>query len=187
MVPASFEDFGIAINTVYAKLVEEGTIKVKEEPPVPTIPVDYDWARKLGLIRKPSAFVSSIVDERGDELVYAVSPSLNPQPLPVLRPFLPAAAPSTLLLTLCWVVVDAAQGMKISEVFKSNLGVGGVVGLIWFRKRLPDYFCRFIELVLMVTADHGPAVAGESRFMCCPGSPSGAVLVCCLDLPLTVC
>ena len=124
-VPNSFEDFGIAINTVYAKLVEEGVIKasvclsaccstdvlcaraqVRDEGAVPTIPVDYDWARKLGLIRKPSAFVSSIVDERGDELVYA--------------------------------------GMKISEVFKSNLGVGGVVGLIWFRKRLPDYFCRSV-------------------------------------------
>jgi ATP citrate (pro-S)-lyase len=56
--------------------------------------------------------------------------------------------------------------MKISDVFKSNLGVGGVVGLIWFRKRLPDYFCRFIEMVLMVTADHGPAVAGACRILC---------------------
>lgn len=50
--------------------------------------------------------------------------------------------------------------MKISDVISSGLGLGGTIGLIWFRKRLPDYFCRFIELVLIVTADHGPAVAG---------------------------
>lgn len=49
MVPASFDDLGVAINTVYAKLVEEGTIKVRDEGAVPTIPVDYDWARKLGM------------------------------------------------------------------------------------------------------------------------------------------
>jgi len=128
-VPESFEDFGLAINQVYCRLVEERVIQVKVERPPPTIPVDYDWARKLGLIRKPSSFISSIVDERGQELVYS--------------------------------------GMKISEVFKSNLGIGGVLGLIWFRKRLPDYFCRFIELVLMVTADHGPAVSGAHNTIVC--------------------
>lgn len=45
-------------------------------------------------------------------------------------------------------------------MFAENLGVGGVLGLLWFRRRLPDYACRFIEMVLMVTADHGPAVSG---------------------------
>jgi len=121
-VPDSFEDFGVLLNTLYVELVNAGTITVQVEPAVPSIPVDYEWANKLGLIRKPSAFVSSIVDERGEELVYA--------------------------------------GMKISEVINSDLGIGGTIGLIWFRKRLPAYFCRFIELVLQVTADHGPAVSG---------------------------
>lgn len=121
-VPQSFEDFGVMLNKLYVELVTAGTIVPKVEPPVPSIPVDYEWANKLGLIRKPSAFVSSIVDERGEELIYA--------------------------------------GMKISDVISSTLGLGGTIGLIWFRRRLPDYFCRFIELVLMVTADHGPAVAG---------------------------
>jgi len=121
-VPVSFEDFGTLLNELYVELVQAGTIAVRPEPAVPSIPVDYEWANKLGLIRKPSAFVSSIVDERGEELMYA--------------------------------------GMKISDVIRSDLGIGGTIGLIWFRKRLPAYFCRFIELVLMVTADHGPAVAG---------------------------
>src|SRR5205823_2027649 len=94
-VPQSFEDFGVEINKVYLQLVAAGEIKPKLESPPPTIPVDYEWARKLGLIRKPSSFISSIVDERGEELIYA--------------------------------------GMKISEVIESNLGVGGTIGLIWFR------------------------------------------------------
>jgi ATP citrate (pro-S)-lyase len=96
------------------------------------------------LIRKPSAFVSSIVDERGDELQYA--------------------------------------GMKISEVFRSNLGVGGVLGLIWFRKRLPEYFCRFIELVLMVTADHGPAVAGAHNTIVCARAGKDLISSLCSGL-----
>jgi ATP citrate (pro-S)-lyase len=128
-VPESFDGFGEAINEIYVKLVDAGTIIVQDEVAPPAIPVDYEWARQLGLIRKPSAFVSSIVDERGDELIYA--------------------------------------GMKITDVVKSDLGIGGVVGLIWFRRRLPAYFCRFIEMVLMVTADHGPAVSGAHNTIVC--------------------
>ena len=29
-----------------------------------------------------------------------------------------------------------------------------------FQRELPDYFCKFMELALIVTADHGPAVSG---------------------------
>ena len=30
----------------------------------PTIPMDYKWAKDLGLVRKPSEFVSIICDDR---------------------------------------------------------------------------------------------------------------------------
>ena len=33
--------------------------------------MDYVWAQKLGMIRKPSSFVSSICDDRGEELTYS--------------------------------------------------------------------------------------------------------------------
>ena len=33
--------------------------------------MDYKWAQELGLIRKPAAFISTISDERGQELLYA--------------------------------------------------------------------------------------------------------------------
>ena len=83
----------------------------------PTLPMDYTWAqvnllsnnhyhtyslslslsKELGLIRKPSSFLSSICDERGEELLYA--------------------------------------GMPISDVFKEDIGIGGVLSLLWFQRR----------------------------------------------------
>lgn len=50
--------------------------------------------------------------------------------------------------------------MAISEVFKEDIGVGGVLSLLWFKRRLPAYASKFIEMVLQLTADHGPAVSG---------------------------
>jgi hypothetical protein len=43
----------------------------RSEIPPPKVPVDYQWAQELGLIRKSANFVSTITDERGGELVYA--------------------------------------------------------------------------------------------------------------------
>jgi ATP citrate (pro-S)-lyase len=121
-VPKSFDAIGETIYAVYSKLVEEGTIIPKTEPPTPKIPMDYSWAKRLGLIRKPANFISTISDDRGDELTYA--------------------------------------GMPISEAISDDIGIGGVLSLLWFRRRLPPYATKFIEMVLMVSADHGPAVSG---------------------------
>ncbi|EJT96455.1 citrate synthase [Dacryopinax primogenitus] len=51
-------------------------------------------------------------------------------------------------------------GLRISDVFKENIGIGGVVSRLWFKRRLPAYATKFIEMVLMLTADHGSAVSG---------------------------
>jgi ATP citrate (pro-S)-lyase len=32
--------------------------------------------------------------------------------------------------------------------------------LLWFRRKLPDYCLRFLEMCLVICADHGPAVSG---------------------------
>ncbi len=50
--------------------------------------------------------------------------------------------------------------MPISEVFKQNLGIGGVLSILWFKRQFPAYAAKFIEMTIMVTADHGPAVSG---------------------------
>ena len=50
--------------------------------------------------------------------------------------------------------------MSISEVFKKDIGIGGVLGILWFKRQFPAYATKFIEMTIMVTADHGPAVSG---------------------------
>lgn len=59
---------------MYNELVQNGTIVVQAEVPPPTVPMDYAWARELGLIRKPASFMTSVSDERGQELLYAGMP-----------------------------------------------------------------------------------------------------------------
>jgi succinyl-CoA synthetase alpha subunit len=50
------------------------------------------------------------------------------------------------------------NGVKISSLVNSS--IGDVIGLLWFKKKLPDFFVKFLNLSLVVCADHGPAVSG---------------------------
>jgi ATP citrate (pro-S)-lyase len=122
IVPNSYDDYDQKIKETYEELVKKGIIYPKPEPPVPKIPMDYAKALKEGLIRKPSNFICTISDDRGEELLYGKMP--------------------------------------ISEVFKQNIGIGGVLSILWFKRQFPSYATKFIEMAIMVTADHGPAVSG---------------------------
>ena len=122
IVPNSYDDYDQKIRETYEGLVKKGIIKPKPEPPVPKIPMDYAKALKEGLIRKPSNFICTISDDRGEELLYGKMP--------------------------------------ISEVFKQDIGIGGVLSILWFKRQFPSYATKFIEMAIMVTADHGPAVSG---------------------------
>ncbi len=51
-------------------------------------------------------------------------------------------------------------GVTISEVIEQGYGLGGVLGLLWFKKKLPKWATGFLEMVVLITADHGPAVSG---------------------------
>merc|ERR1712151_1232216 len=121
-VPESFDKLPEMISSVYTKMVEEGDIVETPEAETPQVPADYAWAKKLGMVRKPANFISSIADDRGEELKYC--------------------------------------GVAITEVFDQDMGIGGVLSLLWFRRQLPRECTKFIEMILMVTADHGPAVSG---------------------------
>merc|ERR1719392_667377 len=121
-VPDSFDKLPEMIAAVYEDLVEEGVVVETPEGETPQVPMDYTWAKKLGMVRKPANFISSIADDRGEELKYC--------------------------------------GVSITDVFAQELGIGGVLSLLWFRRQLPPACTKFIEMILMVTADHGPAVSG---------------------------
>jgi ATP citrate (pro-S)-lyase len=49
--------------------------------------------------------------------------------------------------------------MPISEVFKKDIGIGGVLSILWFKRLFPAYATKLIEMTIMLTADHGPAVS----------------------------
>ncbi len=51
-------------------------------------------------------------------------------------------------------------GVPISEVIEGDYGLGGVISLLWFKKKLPKWATDFLELCIQITADHGPCVSG---------------------------
>jgi succinyl-CoA synthetase alpha subunit len=121
-VPNSFDDFDEQIKKAFTKLVKSGKHKPIPEVEPPILPLDYEVALKQGMIRRSANFISTISDDRGDELRYC--------------------------------------GVKISKIFEEKWGLGGVIGLLWFKKDLPMWAREFIERVVLLTADHGPAVSG---------------------------
>ena len=50
--------------------------------------------------------------------------------------------------------------VPISKVISEGYGIGGVIGLLWFKRELPKFATKYLENALMLTADHGPAVSG---------------------------
>ncbi|CAK0872001.1 unnamed protein product [Prorocentrum cordatum] len=69
-VPDSFDKLPELISQVYKDLVLQGVIVETPEGETPQVPMDYTWAKKLGMVRKPANFISSIADDRGEELKY---------------------------------------------------------------------------------------------------------------------
>ncbi len=122
IVPDSFDDFGDRLREVYERLVSEGKITPRPEPEVPEIPMDYADALKQGVIRKPTTFICSISDDRGEEHSYL--------------------------------------GVPISKIIDEGYTIGDIIGMLWFRKKMPRYASDFIELVIKIVADHGPCVSG---------------------------
>ena len=74
--------------------------------------------QELGLIRKPASFMTSICDERGQELLYS--------------------------------------GIPITDIFKDDLGIGGVLGLLWFQRRFIYTYTHTvaIDLSLLTTLSY---------------------------------
>ena len=120
-VPETFDGYGDKVREVYEMLKAQGKAADLVEPEAPKIPLDYSKALSSEAIRRPTTFICTISDDRGEELLYA--------------------------------------GKKISYVLSSGVGIGGVIGLLWFRKELPGWAAQFIELVIQIVADHGPAVS----------------------------
>ena len=214
-MPNSFNELGNIIGQVYRELRDAGVIVPRQEVPPPTVPMDFNWARELGLIRKPASFMTSISDERGQELLYAGMPIsavleqgkyksygmlLLTLPLIWLKfafhPFAPIGMTVNLFKLFFFFLRDFIFKKTLQTIIGKNellsrllvllpyycyqlealnfscrgfpgLGIGGTLSLLWFQRRLPPYATQFLEMCLMVTADHGPAVSGAHNTIVC--------------------
>ena len=118
IVPNSFEGLGEAIAATFKATCGQGgqtapslpnplptpaaaAAEVPPPPPPGVVPEDLAAAKKRGAVRVPTNVVSSISDERGEELTY--------------------------------------NGMPISGIVEQGLGIGDIIGLLWFKKRLPKW------------------------------------------------
>lgn len=140
VVPDSFETLPGAISKTYDKLVEQGIIEpAAETEPLP-MPENFSDAVKEGKVRRPTGFVSTICDDRGEEPTYA--------------------------------------GIPMSEVIEQDYSIGDVISLLWFKRKLPKHSSKFIEMCLIIAADHGPCVSGAHNAIV--ASRAGKDLVSCL-------
>ena len=110
------------------------------------MPMDYNAALKASLVRRPANFISTISDDRGEELVYG--------------------------------------NMVITEVFEKDIGIGGVLSILWFKKLLPRYATKFIDMTIMVTADHSEIYMQLNQLIMAPPGHSCPALLLMLLLPL---
>jgi len=56
--------------------------------------------------------------------------------------------------------VPMFSGVGLDTIVRENKTIGYTIGLLWFKKELPQYAQDYIEMVIKLTADHGPAVSG---------------------------
>ncbi len=122
IVPDSYEDLDKKIKETFEKLKQDNIIKPVEEFEPPEIPLDFNDAKRLGLVRRPTDVITTISDDRGEIVTFNQIP--------------------------------------LDKIIKENRSIGYVIGLLWFKRELPDFAQQYIEMVIKLTADHGPAVSG---------------------------
>ncbi len=49
---------------------------------------------------------------------------------------------------------------KMLDIISDGKGIGYLIGKLWFKKNLPNWATHFLEMMIIISADHGPAVAG---------------------------
>mmetsp|Transcript_43755 Transcript_43755/g.71143 ORF Transcript_43755/g.71143 Transcript_43755/m.71143 type:complete len:650 (+) Transcript_43755:187-2136(+) len=68
--------------------------------------------------------------------------------------------------------------IPMSEMIAQDYSVGDVIALLWFKRPLPKYATKFIEMCLVIAADHGPCVSGAHNSIVC--ARAGKDLVSCV-------
>ncbi|KAI7836807.1 hypothetical protein COHA_009351 [Chlorella ohadii] len=89
-------------------------------------------------------------------------------------------APTHIVSTIC---DDRGEeptycGVSMSELMEADANVGDAIGLLWFKRRLPRYATKFIEMCVVLCADHGPCVSGAHNTIVT--ARAGKDLISCL-------
>lgn len=110
------------------------------------------------------------IKETYDKLVAAgtIVPAIESEPPAVPMDYAQAVAeglvrkPTNFISTICDESGEVHNycGVPIDEVIEKKYGIGGVLGLLWFKKDIPQYARDFLEMVIQIIADHGAAVSG---------------------------
>ena len=89
-------------------------------------------------------------------------------------------APTHIVSTICDDRGDEPTyaGVKMTELMEGGATLADAIGLLWFKKRLPSYATRFIEMCLVLCADHGPCVSGAHNSIVT--SRAGKDIISCL-------
>ncbi len=74
IVPDSFDGLFDKIQMVYNNLKSQGIIKGIKETTPPLPPMDFDKAVEQGIVRRHKQFITTISDDRGEEVKYAGIP-----------------------------------------------------------------------------------------------------------------
>jgi succinyl-CoA synthetase alpha subunit/citrate synthase len=97
-----------------------------------------------------------------------VKPVLEVAPLPIPQDYQAARRAGLVRREsnfICTISDDRGEeptyaGVQISEVVEKGYTIGDVISLLWFKKALPKWATEFIEMIIKICADHGPAVSG---------------------------
>lgn len=110
----------------------------------------------------------------------STSPPQVPEDLNVAIKNGKVRAPTHIVSTIC---DDRGEeptyaGMPMSTIIEKDYGVGDVISLLWWKRSLPRYCTKFIEMCILICADHGPCVSGAHNAIIT--SRAGKDLVSCL-------
>ncbi|MFH1424901.1 MAG: citrate/2-methylcitrate synthase [archaeon] len=74
IVPNSFNDFGEKIRKTYERVSGNKYKEIPIPENLPNVPMDYKKAVKEGKVRRPTNFICTISDDRGEEATYGDRP-----------------------------------------------------------------------------------------------------------------
>jgi ATP-citrate lyase alpha-subunit len=147
-------------------------------------------------LKKAGAVVPSSFDALGDEIARTfiklkdegkIVPVKEPESLPVIPMDYADAVKKGVIRKPTSFITQVADdrgeevvygGYPISEIVHSGGRIGDVIALLWFGRKFPKWASEFMELAVMIVADHGPAVSGAHNAII--ASRAGKDLVSCL-------